>query len=191
MSRLRLPLLCLLLAILPVAGGSQPLPGKPAWTNDMLMGGYVIVVTGNDISGEPQLSAEGHVQAQSIGESMRKLEIPVHMVLTSPVQRAADFAMLLGFYPVTANPDLAEGVSLDERHRLALAFRTLVATPPPLDVNVVIVAHRANIVDAFGEDWRDVRAGDASVFQPDWRGGYRLIGRIQANDWTRWTHTAD
>jgi len=29
------------------------------------------------------------------------------------------------------------------------------------------------------------------VFEPDWRGGYKLIGRIQANDWTRWAHTAD
>src|SRR5262249_14888894 len=150
---------CALLALLPVAGGSQPLSGKPAWINDMLMGGYVIVVTENDISGEQQLSAEGRAQAQSIGESMRKLDIPVHVVLTSPMQRAVDSAMLLGFYPVTSTADLAEGVSLDERNRHALALRTLVATPPPLDVNVVMVSHKPNIVDAFGEDWRDVRAG--------------------------------
>jgi broad specificity phosphatase PhoE len=190
MPRLRLPLLCVLLALLPVTSGSQPLPGKPAWINDMLMGGYVIVLRhgptiANDIPGGEQLSAEGRAQAQSIGESMRKLDIPVHMVVTSTVQRAADSAMLLGFYPVTANPDLAEGVSLDERNRHALAFRNLVTTPPPLDVNVVIVSHQQNIVDAFGEDWRDVREGEASVFQPDWRGGYRLIGRIQPNDWPR------
>ena len=206
MSSLRLPLLCVLLAILPVASGSQPLSKKPAWINDMLMGGYVIVLrhgatvsneantdsmNKNDASAERQLNAEGRAQAQAIGESMRKLDIPVHMVLTSPVQRAVDSAMLLGFYPVTASPDLAEGASLDERSHRALAFRKLAATPPPLDVNVVIVSHKPNIVDAFGEDWRDVREGEASVFQPDWRGGYKLIGRIQANDWTRWAHPAD
>jgi hypothetical protein len=179
MSSLRLPLLCALLALLPVASGSQTLSEKPAWINDMLMGGYVIALNEND------------AQAQAIGESMRKLEIPVHIVLSSPVQRAADFAMLLGFYPVTANPDLAEGASLDERNRHALALRALVAAPPPLDVNIVIVSHKQNIVDAFGEDWRDLHEGEASVFQPDWRGGYRLIGRIQANDWPRWAHTAD
>src|SRR5262249_36191702 len=103
MSSLRLPLLCILLAILPVAGSSQPLSGKPAWLTDLLLGGYVIVLrhgatvsneantdsmNRSDASGERPLNAEGRAQAKSIGESMHKLDIPVHLVLTSPVQRA-------------------------------------------------------------------------------------------------------
>jgi broad specificity phosphatase PhoE len=207
MSNLRLSLLCILLAILPMASGSQPLSGRPAWLNDMRLGGYVIILrhgatvsddevkidsmNRKDVSGERQLNAQGRAQAQSIGESMRQLGIPVDMVLTSTIQRAVDSATLLGFGPVTATPDLAEGTSSDERDRRALALRKLVATPPPPDNNVVIVSHKPNIVDAFGTGWSDVREGEASVFEPDRLGGYKLIARIQANDWSVWAHTAD
>jgi phosphohistidine phosphatase SixA len=207
MSNLRLSLLCILLAILPMASGSQPLSGRPAWLNDMRLGGYVIILrhgatvsddevkidsmNTKDVSGERQLNAQGRAQAQSIGESMRQLGIPVDMVLTSTTQRAVDSATLLGFGPVTATPDLAEGTSSDERDRRALALRKLVATLPPPDNNVVIVSHKPNIVDAFGTGWSDVREGEASVFEPDRLGGYKLIARIQANDWSVWAHTAD
>jgi phosphohistidine phosphatase SixA len=206
MSSLRLTLLFALLAILPVASGSQPLSRKPAWINDLRFGGYVIVLRhGSTVSGEAktdsmnrksipgerQLTAEGRAQAQSIGESMRKLGIPVDTVLTSTIQRAVDTATLLGFGPVTATPDLAESASPDESDRRALAFRKLVATPPPADNNVVIVTHKPNIVDAFGKDWSDVREGEASVFEPDRHGGYKLIVRIQVNEWPAWAHTAD
>lgn len=187
MSRLRLLILCALLAILPAASSGQTLSAKPTWIADMRMGGYVIVLR----HGETTPSVEGRAQAQTIGEAMRKLDIPVHMVLTSTVQSAIDSATLLGFHPVSATPDLAEGASLDQRNRKVATLRKLVATPPPLDVNVVIVSHKPNIVDAFGEDWRDVREGEASVFQPDWRGGYRLIGRIQADEWAKWSTNAD
>ena len=37
--------------------------------------------------------------------------------------------------------------------------------------------------DRTGKDWLDVREGEASVFEPDGDGGYRLIVRIQASEW--------
>jgi hypothetical protein len=54
---------------------------------------------------------------------------------------------------------------------------------PPADNNLVVVSHKPNIVDAFGKDWLDVREGEASVFEPDGDGGYKLIVRIQASEW--------
>jgi len=202
----RLSLLWALLTFLPAPSGSQPLQGKPAWINDMRLGGYVIVLRhGATVSddaridsmssqarfGERQLNAQGRAQAQAIGESMRKLGIPVDIILTSTIQRAVDTGTLLGFGPVTPTPDLAEGASPDERDRRAVAFRKLVAMPPPADNNTVIVSHRPNIVDAFGQDWSDVREGEASVFEPDRHGSYRLIARIQTADWTTWAQTLD
>ena len=38
-------------------------------------------------------------------------------------------------------------------------------------------------MDAFGKDWFDIREGEASVFKLDGNGGYKLIVRIQANEW--------
>ena len=39
-------------------------------------------------------------------------------------------------------------------------------------------------MDAFGKDWFEVREGEASVFKPDGN-GYKLIARVQADDWSK------
>jgi phosphohistidine phosphatase SixA len=112
----------------------------------------------------------------------------VGLVLTSTTQRAIDTGTLLGLGEVTATRDLTESgpeVSPDENNRRALALRKLVAARPPADNNLVIVSHKPNIVDAFGKDWLDLREGEASVFEPDGNGGYRLVVRIQAGEWSR------
>jgi broad specificity phosphatase PhoE len=169
--------------------------------NDLRLGGYVIVfrhgATVSDPAGtdsmsrksvpaQRQLSEQGRAQATVIGVSMRKLKIPVALVMTSTIQRAVDTAKLLGFGDATATDDLAENgpeASPEDGNRRAQAFRKLVAERPPADNNVVIVSHKPNIVDAFGKDWSDVREGEASIFEPDGNGDYRLVARVQADIW--------
>jgi phosphohistidine phosphatase SixA len=209
MSIIRLALLCALLGFLPVTANSQPATSQAEWINDLRLGGYVIVfrhgatysdqtstdpmsrrtadpTSRQNVSAERQLNDQGRAQAKSIGESMRKLRIPVGLVLTSTTQRAVDTATLLGVGEVTALPDLAEAgpeLSPDEKDRRAVEFRKLVAQRPPADNNVVIVSHKPNVVDAFGRAWSDVREGEASVFEPDGHSGYKLIVRIRADEW--------
>lgn len=203
MSSIRMALVCAMLGLLPAAAGGQPASLQAEWINDLRQGGYVIVLrhgaTVSDqantdsmsrpsVSAQRQLSEQGRAQAKSIGESLRRLKIPVGMVLTSTVQRAVDTGRLLGFGDVATTPDLAEsgpGDPPDENNRRAQAFRKLVAGRPPADNNVVIVTHKPNIVDAFGKDWLDVHEGEASVFEPDGKGGYELIARIQASEWSK------
>jgi broad specificity phosphatase PhoE len=137
-------------------------------------------------AGERQLSEQGRAQAKSVGEGMRKLKIPVGLVMTSPLQRAVDTGTLLGFGEVTVNPDLAEAgaaISPEENKRRAEALRGIVTSRPPADNNLVIVTHKPNITEAFGKDWSDIREGEATVFEPDNKGGYKLIVRIPANEW--------
>ena len=62
---------------------------------------------------------------------------------------------------------------------------------PPADNNVVIVTHKPNIVDAFGNDWANVGEGEASVFEPDGTGGYKPVARIQASEWSRLVQELD
>src|SRR5262245_9219657 len=45
-------------------------------------------------------------------------------------------------------------------------------------------AHKPNIVDALGKDWFDVKEGEASIFKPE-GGKYRLVARVQMEDWPR------
>jgi phosphohistidine phosphatase SixA len=197
MSIIRLAVLCALLGFLPATANSQPATSHAEWIKDLRWGGYVIVfrhgattldsaktdpMSRKNVSTERQLTDQGRAQAKAIGESMRKLQIPVGLVLTSTTQRAIDTGTLLGFGEVAATPDLTESgpvVSPDESDRRAQALRKLVA-----DNNLVIVSHKPNIIEAFGKDWLDVREGEASVFEPDGNGGYKLIVRIQAGEWS-------
>jgi len=192
--------LCALVALLPAMARSEPLPADVI--THLRSGGYVIVFrhgatvsaqTKTDSMSRPnvpaqrQLNEEGRAQATAIGESMRKLKIPVAQVLTSPVQRAVDTGKLLGLGEVSTTPDLAESggeSSADDNARRAQALRKLASVRPPAGSNVVLVSHKPNIVDAFGANWSDVREGEASVFESDGNGGYRLVVRIQASAWT-------
>jgi hypothetical protein len=99
----------------------------------------------------------------------------------------------LGFGEVSSTADIAEGglvVTPNENNRRTAALRTLAGTPPPAGTNVILVSHKPNIVDAFGKDWFDVREGEASIFRPDGKGGYTLVARLQAAEWTRLAQAA-
>ena len=195
-----------MLAFLPVTAFGQPLPAE--LKADLRLGGYVIVLrhgatvsdqartdsmSRKDVPAQRQLNEQGRAQAKSIGESMRKLKIPVALVLTSTVDRALDTGRLLGFGEVTATADLAESEAevSPERNRRAQALRKLVAQRPPADNNVVIVSHKPNLVDAFGANWSDVHEGEASIFEPDGKGGYKLLARIQASTWAELAQLPD
>jgi broad specificity phosphatase PhoE len=206
---IRLFLLSALVAFLSTAAGSEPSAPHSELIDNLRLGGYVIVfrhgATTSDqansdpmsnpmnrksVAAERQLNEQGRAQAKSIGDQMRKLNIPVGLVLTSTTHRAVDTGTLLGFGEVTANPDLAEGTSAEESNRRAQVLRRLVATPPPPDNNTVIVSHKPNIVDAFGKELSDVREGEASVFEPDGHGCYKLIVRVQADEWSKLPQTS-
>ena len=92
-------------------------------------------------------------------------------------------ALYPGLYRLERHGLLTTSWGISENNRRATAFRKLVAAPPPAGSNLVIVSHKPNILDAFGKDWFDIREGEASVFKPDGNGGYKLIVRVQANEW--------
>jgi broad specificity phosphatase PhoE len=208
MPRIRLLLLSAMLAALPLASRAQA-PTGTEWLGDLRRGGYVIVLRHGATTSEPskvdsmsrpnvppdrQLSERGRAQAKAIGQSMRKLNIPVGLVLASTVQRALDTATLLDLGEVKPTADLAESgpaISPAESKRRAEAFRKLIGMQPPADKNVVIVSHKPNIVDALGEGWSDVHEGEASIFQPAGNGSYRLISRVQEDSWNALTHASD
>jgi len=212
MSHIRLLMFVVMFEFLPVIASSQPVSTQAGWLDSMRLGGYVIVLRHGLTSTDPlvdpmanpaksadpmskpakkgaperQLSEQGRAQAKFIGESMRKLKIPVGLVMASPLQRAVDTGTLLGFGDLTILPELGEAgpaLSVEENNRRAETLRRLVSLHPPVDNNLVIVTHKPNLLEAFGKDWSDVREGEASVFEPDGKGGYKLIVRVQMSEW--------
>jgi phosphohistidine phosphatase SixA len=147
-----------------------------------------------DVSKQRQLNDQGRALAKSIGDSMRKLNIPVGQVRTSMFFRAVETGRLLGFGEVQSTADITEGglvVTPSENNRRAQAMRALAATVPPAATNVVLVSHKPNIMDAFGKDWFDIREGEASIFKPDGSGGYTLVARVQAGEWATLVQTIE
>jgi phosphohistidine phosphatase SixA len=189
-----------LLWSLPASSAAQ---AQAEWITAVRGGGHVIVfrhgATHQDqadtdplnlknVAQQRQLNDQGRELARAIGNDMRKLKIPVGQVHTSMFNRAIETGTLLGFGAVTTTADVSEGglvVTPIENNRRAAALRKLAATAPPAGSNGVIVSHKPNIMDAFGKDWFDIREGEASIFKPDGSGGYKLVARVQANEWAK------
>jgi broad specificity phosphatase PhoE len=165
-------------------------------------GGLVILVRHGPTNpaqadGERNLSDAGKAMARSFGESLRQISAPIDKVYTSPLNRAYDTAALAGFTNIEKTADLTESsmgrpaeieagrvVSVDEKSRRAEALRKMVGTAPKAGTDTLIVTHKPNIVDALGQDWSDVKEGEASIFRPE-NGSYRLLARVQMDEWPK------
>jgi phosphohistidine phosphatase SixA/plastocyanin len=169
----------------------------------MKNGGYVIVLRHgatnpnqadtdplhrDNIAAQRLLSPQGREIATRVGDSFRLLGIPLGQVYSSEFNRATETAKLVSGKSVTTTPDLTEGglvVSPSENARRAKALKAMASTTPEAGVNTLIVTHKPNILDAFGEDWFNSKEGEASVFKPDGSNGLVLVARVQAADWIK------
>jgi hypothetical protein len=60
----------------------------------------------------------------------------------------------------------------------------MLATAPNPHTNTILITHQPNIVAALGKDWFDVKEGEASIFRPA-DGSYKLLARVQMDEWLR------
>ncbi len=170
---------------------------------DMKKGGYVIVLrhgaTNADqadtdpfhlenIASQRLLSDKGRDVAKRVGDSFRALGIPLGDVYSSQFNRATETARLISGRAPTTTADLSEGglvVSPAENARRANVLKTLSTVKPDAGTNTLIVTHKPNILDAFGENWFASKEGEASVFKPDGSNNLVLVARVQPADWIR------
>jgi phosphohistidine phosphatase SixA len=138
------------------------------------------------------LNDKGKELAKAFGDAIRRVGVPVGEVYTSKFNRAYETAVRAGFEDIEKTIDLTEGglvVTPDENNRRAEAFRKMLAQAPDKGKNNVLITHKPNIVDALGKDWFDVKEGEASIFKPE-GGKYRLVARVQMEDWPKLVATA-
>src|SRR5262245_60938077 len=140
-----------------------------------------------DISKQRNLNDKGKELAKAFGVAIRAAGLPIGKVYTSQFNRAYETAVLAGFKNIETTVDLSEGglvVTPDENNRRAQALRQMLATAPNKGENNILITHKPNIIDALGKDWFDVKEGEASIFKPE-GGKYRLIARLQMEDWPK------
>ena len=192
---------CLLVLAIGLLAPSQPARAQPDWVTALRGGGHVIVMrhgaTHQDqadtdpfnlanVDKQRQLNDAGRAKAREIGAALKKLGIPIGQVVSSQYFRAIETARL-AFGEPQPTPDVTEGgqvVTPLENNRRTAALRKLAGTSMQ-GTNVAVVSHKPNIMDAFGKDWFDIREGEISIFKPDGAGGYRLVARVQADEWAK------
>jgi len=148
----------------------------------------------DNVAKQRNLNDKGKQLAKSFGDAMRRLGLPVGEVYTSKFNRAYETAVLAGFDDIERTVDLTEGglvVTPDENNRRAEAFRKMLTQVPDKGKNNVLITHKPNIVDALGKDWFDVKEGEASIFKPEAGGKYRLVARVQMEDWPKLAASAN
>jgi phosphohistidine phosphatase SixA len=141
----------------------------------------------NNIAAQRNLNDRGKLLAQQFGDALRQASVRVGNVYTSKYNRAYETAVLAGFKDIEKTTDLTEGglvVSPNENNRRAEAFRRMLATAPKAGTNTILITHYPNILAALGKDWFDVKEGEASIFRPE-NGSYKLVARVQMDEWSR------
>lgn len=134
-----------------------------------------------NVKAQRQLTDEGRQMARDIGAAMKKIGIPVEKVIASRFYRATESAKLLDVAPVETSQDVSEGglvVSPNENKRRAMALKTLLSTAPAKGKNLIIVAHKPNLLDAAGPDFFDLGEGEIAIFRPLGEKGFQLIARV-------------
>lgn len=176
---------------------AQTLSG-PALIKSLQVGGHVIVMrhassprdvppnpNPDNVPPERQLDEKGRTSATAMGDTLRRLKIPIGEVMTSPTYRARETARLVRLPNPRPATELGEGsgtmqaVSPAQTEWLQKRVREF-----PRGTNTVLVTHVPNITAAFPGETPAAAEGEAFVFGPDGKGGARLVGRIRIEDWT-------
>jgi cytochrome b561/phosphohistidine phosphatase SixA len=146
----------------------------------------------DNIAAQRNLNDKGKALAKTFGDALRQAGVPIGKVYTSKYNRAYETAVIAGFKNIEKTADITEGglvVSPNENNRRIDAFRKLLGTAPTPGTNTILITHKPNIVDALGKDWFDIKEGEASLFRPE-NGSYKLIARVQMEDWPHITAAA-
>ena len=134
-----------------------------------------------------RLTEKGREEARSIGVAFRTLGIPVGRVLASPYCRALEMARLAfgraepwdalihpTYVPIPGATILA---SYGQRVE---AIKRILATPPAVGTNNVLVTHGLVVRAATGFD---IAMGEAAFYRPGGDGGSLLVARVLHTHW--------
>ena len=190
------------MATMAVAGASraETLSGV-ALVQALQNGGYVLVMrhtssprtapdasTANpdNVNFERQLDEIGRKSAQTMGEAIKKLHIPIGELESSPTYRALETVRLAGFGKPTSVPELGDGgqgMMADAEGKRSAWLRTRIAKPPRVGTNTLLVTHMPNMAGAFGKDAADLADGETMVFLAGTDGSTKMVGRLKIEEW--------
>jgi len=133
---------------------------------------------------ERQLDAQGKATARAMGAALRRLQVPVTAVFSSPTWRAQETAMEAGFPKPVLVPELGDGGrSMAATGDAQAAWLKQKVTQPVAGGNTVVITHFPNLRSAFPEYAASLADGEALVFVPDASGGTRMLRHVRIEEW--------
>ena len=131
-------------------------------------------------SAQRNLSKAGQAQMEAIGRAVSVLGIRVAKVFASPYCRTLDSARLaFGRVVPESRLQYVGPMRGKRREQQVDALRNLLAQPPPDGRNMVLIAHRGNLLEATSVDLEE---GEAALFRPsvspEGKPDFRLVGRL-------------
>jgi phosphohistidine phosphatase SixA len=182
----------------PDGSSSAQLSGD-ALLNALRAGGYVIVMRhahspheapdaahakpGNR-NLERQLDEAGRKSATAMGMALRKIQVPISRVLSSPAFRAIETARYLGLGAPHKFEQLGTaGMGASVADESTQWLRDKVAETPPPGSCELIITHMPNLVAAFGNQASDLQDGEALIFKPNGKTPV-LVARVRIEQWS-------
>lgn len=183
-----------------IARAAGELPALDTATVDALRaGGLVIVmrhanspralpdaatVQADNVNGERQLDAQGRSDAEAMGAALRRLEIPIGAVESSPAYRALETARLAGFTDIATAAELSNEGMQAAGARQGEWLRARVARGADSG-NTLLITHGPNVSAAFPEYAQGMEEGEALILDPRDPQAPRLVARATIDAWKR------
>jgi phosphohistidine phosphatase SixA len=140
----------------------------------------------DNLKQERQLDESGRRGAAAMGEALRRLQIPIGDVLTSPAYRAMETVRLARLDRPQAVSELGDGgQSMQDVSEAQGSWLRSRVNEVPGSRNTILVTHQPNLSRAFPDWGSSVADGEIVVLRPDGRGGVAVIGRIPIEEWPR------
>ncbi len=141
--------------------------------NDERMTGF------EDCTTQRNLTPAGRDEARAIGAAIKRLAIPVGVVLASPYCRTRETAMLI-FGRETPSTVVRGGPADPNSDRYA-ELRALLSAPVATGTNLAIASHGNPFRSVTTEPY--LAEGEAAVVLPRGREGFVVVARIRKEGW--------
>jgi phosphohistidine phosphatase SixA len=135
----------------------------------------------DDCANQRNLTGDGRAQARAIGAQVKRLGIPVGIVLASPYCRTMETARLaFGPAPVTATEELRGGPGTANDPKRYAPLKELLSSPMDDGRNMVAVSHGNPFYALAGAPY--LAEGEIAVVKPAGT-GFSVVGRIRPEQW--------
>jgi phosphohistidine phosphatase SixA len=140
-----------------------------------------------DCATQRNLNDQGRAQSRQIAQAWKRLRLPVSAVFSSEYCRCWQMAQIAGWAyqlePRLSLPRSYPNVTDADRAQVIEHLRGLLGQRPAAGTNTVLISHGYNMLVLEG--FQLGTQGEAVIFRPDGRGGYRLLARLAPSDWDK------